>query len=107
MISTCAHTNTRSSTFVAVPSPNRPDSAFDTGDQLAGHSFRPSAIRDACQSSSVVDDPGDQRQDQVGLAEVAALEARRALRPCGCTPRAITPASTSTANTSTSSANQP
>ena len=39
------------------PSPNRPESASETGDQLAGHSFRPSAIRDACQSSSVVTMP--------------------------------------------------
>ena len=29
-----------------VPSPNRCESAFETGDQPAGHSFSPSAIRD-------------------------------------------------------------
>ena len=57
MISTCAHTKTRSSTSVTSPSPNSPESASDTGDQPAGHSFRPSAIRDACQSSSVVTIP--------------------------------------------------
>ncbi len=57
MISTCAHTKTRSSASVAEPSPNRPESASDTGDQPAGHSFRPSAIRAACQSSSVVTIP--------------------------------------------------
>ncbi len=79
MISTCAHTKTRSSTSVTPPSPNSPDSASDTGDQPAGHSLMPSAIRDACHSSSVHDDPGDHGQDEVGLAEVAALEALRAL----------------------------
>src|SRR5215216_6597987 len=57
MISTCAQTKTRSSTFVTPPSPNSSDSASDTGDEPAGHSFRPSAIRDACQSSSVVTIP--------------------------------------------------
>ena len=106
MISTCAQTKARSSTLVTEPSPNRPESALDTGDEPAGHSFRPSAIRVACQSSSVDDDPGDQRQDQVGLAQVAALEARRALHLAD-RAAAITPASTSTAKTSTSSANQP
>ncbi len=57
MIRTCAQTNTRSSTSVVPLSANRPESASDTGDQPAGHSFRPSAIRDACQSSSVVTMP--------------------------------------------------
>ena len=57
MISTWAQTKTRSSTSVAPPSPKRLDSASDTGDQPAGHSFSPSAIRDACQSSSVVTMP--------------------------------------------------
>ncbi len=57
MISTCAHTNTRSSTSVTSPSPKRLESAFDTGDQSAGHSFSPSAIRDACHSNSVVTIP--------------------------------------------------
>ena len=79
MISTCAHTKTRSSTSVTPPSPNSPDSASDTGDQPAGHSLMPSAIRDACHSSSVETMPGDHGQDEVGLAEVAALEALRAL----------------------------
>ena len=79
MISTCAHTKTRSRTFVTSPSPNRSESAFDTGDQLAGHSFSPSAIRDRVPEQQRRDDAGDQREDQVGLAEVAALEARRPL----------------------------
>jgi hypothetical protein len=54
MISTCAHTKTRSSASVASPSPKSRESAFETGDQPAGHSFSPSAISVACQSSSVV-----------------------------------------------------
>ena len=57
MISTCAHTKTRSRTSVTSPSPNRPESAFETGEDDSGHSFRPSAIRDACQQSSVVTIP--------------------------------------------------
>ena len=36
------------------PPPNRCESAFETGDQPAGHSFRPSAIRDACQQRASV-----------------------------------------------------
>ena len=57
MISTCAQTNTRSRTSVVVLSAKRPDRASETGDQPAGHSLRPSAIRDACHSSSVVTIP--------------------------------------------------
>ena len=106
MISTCAQTKARSNTFVTSPSPNRFDSAFDTGDELAGHSFRPSAIRDACQSSSVVTMPAISAR--IRSASPRWLPSKRAGR---CTLRIsaapITPASTSTANTSTSSANQP
>ena len=53
MISTCAHTKARSSTSVAVPSPNSPERRSETGDHSAGHSFSPSAMRDACHSTSV------------------------------------------------------
>ena len=55
--STWAQTKTRSKTSVAWLSPNSPDSRSDTGDHDAGHSFRPSAMRDACHSSSVVTIP--------------------------------------------------
>ena len=75
MISTWPQTKTRSRTSVVVLSPKRPESAFETGDQAAGHSLKPSAIWHACQKRSVVDDPGDQREDEVGLAEVAPFEA--------------------------------
>ena len=106
MISTCAQTKTRSSTSVASPSPKRPDSASDTGDHDAGHSFSPSAIRDACQSSSVVTIPAIIAR--IRSASPRWLPSKRAGR---CTLRMITapitPASTSTANTSTSRANQP
>ncbi len=106
MISTCAHTKTRSRTFVTSPSPNRSESAFDTGDQLAGHSFSPSAIRDPCQSSSVVTMPAISAR--IRSASPRWLPSKRAGR-CTLRIRAapITPASTSTANTSTSNANQP
>ncbi len=106
MISTCAQTKTRSSTSVPSPSPKRPDSASDTGDHDAGHSFSPSAIRDACQSSSVVTIPAIIAR--IRSASPRWLPSKRAGR---CTLRMITapmtPASTSTANTSTSRANQP
>ena len=57
MSRTWAQTKTRSSTSVVESSANRPESALDTGDQSAGHSLIPSAIRVACQSSSVVTIP--------------------------------------------------
>ncbi len=53
-MSTWIQTNTRSSTLVVWLSANSFDSAFDTGDQDAGHSFRCSAIRVACQSSRLI-----------------------------------------------------
>ena len=106
MISTCAHTKTRSSTFVTPPSPNSPDSAFDTGDHDSGHSFRPSAIRDACQSSSVVTIPAISAR--IRSASPRWLPSKRAGRwILRIATAPITPTSTSTANTSTISANQP
>ena len=106
MISTCAHTKTRSSTSVAPPSPNRPESAFETGDHDAGHSFRPSAIRDACQSSSVVTIPAISAR--IRSASPRWLPSKRAGRwTLRIATAPITPTSTSTANTSTISANQP
>ena len=106
MISTCAHTKTRSSTSVTESSPNSPDSASDTGDQLAGHSFSPSAIRDACQSRSVVTMPAISAR--MRSASPRWLPSKRAGRwILRIASAAITPASTSTAKTSTSSANQP
>ena len=106
MISTCAQTKTRSSTSVASPSPNRPDSASDTGDHDAGHSFSPSAIRDACHSSSVVTIPAIIAR--IRSASPRWLPSKRAGRwTLRMITAPITPASTSTANTSTSSANQP
>src|ERR671914_233924 len=53
MIRTCAHTKTRSSTSVTESSPKSPESESETGDQ---------------------------GQDEVGLAEVAALESGRPLQ---------------------------
>ena len=79
MISTCAHTKTRSSTSVTSPSPNRPDSAFETGDQTRRPLVQPERDPRRVPEQQRRDDPGDQREDQVGLAEVAALEARRPL----------------------------
>ena len=106
MIRTWAQTKTRSRTSVVPLSANRPESASETGDQLAGHSFMPSAIRDACQSSSVVTMPAISAR--IRSASPRWLPSKRAGR---CTLRmksaAITPHRTSTANTSTISANQP
>ena len=79
MISTCAQTKTRSSTFVASPSPNRFESAFDTGDELGRPLVQAERDPRRVPEQQRRHDAGDQRQDQVGLAEVAALEARRAL----------------------------
>ena len=106
MISTCAQTNTRSATSVPSPPPNRFESAFDTGDQPAGHSFSPSAMRDACHSSSVVTIPAIIAR--IRSASPRWLPRKRSGR---CTLRmkkaVATPASTSTANRSTRNANQP
>ena len=56
----------------------RLERAFETGDHWPGHGFSPSAIWVACQRRSV-DDPGDEPEDEIGLAEVAALEPLRPL----------------------------
>ena len=106
MIAMCAQTKTRSSTFVTPPSPNRFDSAFDTGDEPSGHSFRPSAIREACQSSSVVTIPAISAR--IRSASPRWLPSKRAGRwTLRMITAPITPASTSTANRSTMNANQP
>ena len=106
MIRTWAQTKTRSSTSVAEPSPNSPDRAFDTGDHPSGHSLMPSAIRDACQSSSVVTIPAI--RPRIRSASPRWLPSKRAGRwTLRMANAAITPSSTIVANTSTSSANQP
>ena len=86
--------------------PNRCDSRWLTGDHARGHSLSPSAIRVACQSSSVL--------TIVAIRARMRSASRRWLpskRRGRCTLRihsaASTPASTSTEKTSTSSANQP
>src|SRR5215210_6783469 len=106
MISTCAQTRTRSRTSVASPSPNRPDRPFETGDHRSGHSLRPSAIRDACQSRSVVTIPAIRAR--IRSASPRWLPSKRAGRwTLRMSTAPITPSSTSSANTSTISANQP
>ena len=81
-------------------------SRFETGDHAAGHSFSPSAIRDACQQSSVVTISAI--RPRIRSASPRWLPSNRAGR---CTLRIrnaeVTPTSTSTQNTSTRSANQP
>ncbi len=79
---------------------------FETGDQEAGHSFQPSAIRDACHSSSEI----------TIVAIIARIRSaspvwlpskrrgRTTLRTQSAEP---TPTSTSTQKMSTSSAYQP
>ncbi len=106
MISTCAHTKTRSSTSVVVPSPKRSESAFETGDELAGHAFRSSAISDACQRSSVVTMPAISAR--IRSASPRWLPSKRRGRWTLRMQSAVaTPTSTSTAKTSTRSAYQP
>ncbi len=106
MRSTCAQTKTRSASSVRGPPPKRCESAFETGDQPAGHSFRSSAIRVACHRSSVVTMPA--MSVRIRSASPTWLPSNRAGR---CTLRitnaVTTPARTSTAKTSTRSANQP
>ena len=75
---TCAQTSTRSRTSVASPSPNRPESAFATGDQPASYSPRSERDPGGVPEQQRDDDAGDPGEDQVGLAEVAALEPVRA-----------------------------
>ena len=106
MRSTCAQTRTRSASSVRGPPPNRFESAFETGDQPAGHSFRPSAIRDACHRRSVVTIPA--MSVRIRSASPMWLPSNRAGR---CTLRMMnavtTPANTITAKMSTRSANHP
>src|SRR5215210_2319920 len=106
MIRTCAHTKTRSSTLVTPPSPNSPESAFESGDHDSGHSFKPSAMRDACQSTSVVTMPAISAR--IRSASPRWLPSKRAGRwILRMSTAPITPSSTSNANASTISANQP
>ena len=79
MRSTCAQTRTRSASSVRGPPPNRFESAFETGDQPAGHSFRCERDPRRVPQEQRRHDAGDERQDQVGLAHVAALEPGRPL----------------------------
>ena len=106
MISTCAHTKTRSSASVVASSAKIPESASETGDQPAGQGFRPSAICVACQRSRVVAIPA--MRARMRSASPRWEPSNRAGR---CTFRIenadTTPTSTRTANTSTRSAYQP
>ena len=106
MISTCAHTKTRSSASVVESSANTPESASATGDQSAGQGFRPSAICVACQRSRVVAIPA--MRARMRSASPRWDPSNRAGR---CTFRIenadTTPTSTRTAKTSTRSAYQP
>ncbi len=79
MIRTWAQTKARSSTSVAPPSPKRPESASETGDQRRRPLVQAERDPRRVPEQQRRDDPGDEREDQVGLAEVAALEARRPL----------------------------
>ena len=102
----CAQTKTRSSTFVTPSSPNRFESAFETGEELAGHSFRPSAIREACHRSSVVTIPAISAR--IRSASPRWLPSKRAGRwILRMITAPTTAASTRTANRSTMNANQP
>src|SRR5919107_460758 len=106
MIRTCAQTNARSKNSVTPPSLKRPDSASETGDQDAGHSLRPSAMREACQRSSVVTMPAiSARIRSASRRWLPSKRAGRWILRIATAP--TTPASTSTANTSTIRANPP
>ena len=103
---TWIQTNTRSRTLVVWLSANSFESAFDTGDHDAGHSFKWSAIRVACQSNSEITIVAISAR--IRSASPRWLPSKRLGR---CTLRIqsapITPASTSTQKMSTSSAYQP
>ena len=60
------------------PSPNRPESAFETGDQRRVVLVQAERDPRRVPEQQRQDDAGDPGEDQVGLAEVAALEAARA-----------------------------
>ena len=88
------------------PSPNSCAIAFESGDQPAGHSFSPVAIRAACQSNKV--STISAIRPRIRSASPRWLPLKRSGR---CTLRiqnaAVTPTSTSTTKRSTRSANQP
>ncbi len=106
MIVTCAQTSTRSITSVPSPPPNRLETAFETGDHSAGYSFRPSAMREACQPISVTTMPAI--ASRIRSASRRWLPSNRRGRwILRIAKAAITPISTIVANTSTISANQP
>ena len=106
MVITWAHTNTRSSTRVRPSSANSLESRLETGAEDAGHSLRPSAIRVACHSSSVVAMVAISAR--MRSASPRWLPSKRRGR---CTLRIhsalTTPKSTNTANTSTRNAYHP
>ncbi len=89
-----------------LPVPKRFEIAFANGDQPAGYSFSPSAIRDACQRSSVSTIPAI--QSRIRSASPLWLPLNRSGL---CTLRIqnapATPTSTSRQKTSTRKANQP
>ena len=60
MISTWPQTKTRSSTSVVVLSPKRPESAFESGDHVAGHSLKPERDLARVPEEERADDPRDE-----------------------------------------------
>ena len=75
----CAQTKTRSSTFVTPSSPNRFEQRVRDRRRALRPLVQPERDPRGVPEEQRRDDPRDQREDQVRLAEMAALEARRAL----------------------------
>ena len=83
MISTCAHTKTRSSASVVVSSAKSPRERVRHGRPVRRPGVQPERDAGACQRSSVVTIARDQREDEVGLAQMAPFEPARPLRSSG------------------------
>ena len=108
MIRTWAHTATRSSTF--VPLAVAEGLRHEVGDRRPGrrgYSFRPSAIREACQSDERDDDARDQRRGSGRPRPGGCRRSARGRCIFRIAKAVSTPANTSTAKRSTRNANQP
>ena len=80
MIEMCAQTKTRSSTLVVPPPPNGSATRFEIGDQPCRPLVQPEGDPRRVPEHERRHDAGDQRENQIGLAEVTPFETCRALR---------------------------
>ena len=87
MSSTCAQTKARSSASVSEPAPKRPGERVGHGRPARRPLVETERDPGRVPEQQRRDDPGDHRQDQVGLAQVAALESRGPLELADRPPR--------------------